>query len=180
MSEPEEFRAPLARVPSALFGAITGIGMGVVIFGCVIFARGSVPLATLVGIGLGLLFGIGFAIFAARTKRAYSRNEVSLNQRINRAVLTGRLPATATSQEWVPALEQSRRFWKGMILTSLIMFPALAVVTIILLVNEPTEWRSWVQLALFTGFAIFSPVQGRLQLRRIETIRAAVDTAPSP
>lgn len=179
MSEPEKSRAPLARVPSALFGAITGLGMGVVIFGCVIFGRGSLPLATGVGVGLGLLFGVGFAIFAAWTKRAYSRNEVTLNQRINRAVLSGHPPATATSREWVPALERSRKFWKAITVAGLIMFPALAIMTIFLLVHEPTEWRSWVQLALFTEFAVFTPVQGRLQLRRIEAIRAAIETSPN-
>lgn len=179
MSAPEEFPAPLARVPSANFGAITGLGMGIVIFGCVLFGRGSLLLATFVGLGLGLLFGIGFAIFAAWTKRAHSRNEVSLNQRINRAVLTGHLPATANLKEWLPALERSRQFWKAITVAGLIMFPALAVVTTILLVEDPLEWRSWVQLAFFTGFGVFSPLQGRLQLRRIRNIRTALETARS-
>jgi hypothetical protein len=52
-------------------------------------------------------------------------------------------------------------------------------VTIFLIVEDATEWRSWVQLALFTGFAVFVPVQGRLQLRRIQTIRAAVESPPN-
>lgn len=60
MTEPEGFGTPFARVPSALFGSIAGLGMGVVIFGCVIFGRGSVPLAAGVGVGLGLLLGIGY------------------------------------------------------------------------------------------------------------------------
>ena len=179
MSEPEELRAPLARVPSALFGALAGLAMGLVIFGCVIFGRGSFPLATYVGLGFGLISGIGFAIFAAWIKRAYNRNEVPLNQRINRAVFSGQLPANATPREWVPVLEQSRQLWKAITVAGLIMFPALAIVTIIELVDDPTEWRSWVQLAFFAGFAVFSPVQGRLQLRRIQAIRAAVETRPS-
>jgi len=179
VSEPEELRAPLARVPSALFGALAGLAMGLVIFGCVIFGRGSFPLATYVGLGFGLISGIGFAIFAAWIKRAYNRNEVPLNQRINRAVLSGQLPANATPREWVPVLEQSRQLWKAITVAGLIMFPALAIVTIIELVDDPTEWRSWVQLAFFAGFTVFSPVQGRLQLRRIQAIRAAVETRPS-
>ena len=182
MSKPDRdhLNAPLARIHSGVFGAIAGLGMGIVIFGCVIFGRGSVALATPVGLVGGLLMGIGFAILAAWTKRAYHRGEVPLNQRIGQAVLAGRLPASADPQEWIPVLDRSRRFYKAIIVASLIMFPALAIMTIFQVIADTGEWRPWVQLTVFAGFAVFSPVQGRLQLRRIKTIRAQLPSPLSP
>lgn len=178
--DPHHLNAPLARVHSGVFGAIAGLGMGIVIFGCVIFGRGSVALATTVGLVGGLSMGIGFTISAAWTKRAYRREKVPLNQRIGQAVLAGRLPASVDPQEWIPVLDRSRRFYKAITVSSLIMFPALAIMTIFQVIANPGEWRPWVQLTIYAGFAVFSPVQGRLQLRRIETIRAQLPSPLSP
>ena len=176
MSDEDEFEAPMARVPSGIFGAASGAVLAVAALACALFLRSPFEVAVVLALVFGVFCGTGFTVLAAWTKRNYRHESVPLTQRVARAVLTGRAPASAVRAAWLPALDRSRRFWKTVSIAGPLLLSAMAVLQGVVLVSDPGDWRAWAQLAFFVVFTAFTLVQGRLQLRRIDKLRAVFET----
>lgn len=124
--------------------------------------------------------GTGFTVLAAWTKRNHRHDSVPLTQRVARAVLAGRAPASAVRAAWLPELDRSRRFWKALTVVALVLFPAMTALQMALLMGDAGSWREWALLTLFVTFGVLSPVQRHLQLRRIAKLRVDLETRLLP
>ncbi len=175
----DDFRAPLAHVPSAVFGIGGGLVMAVVIFGLCLFVETSFRQAVVFGVVFGVLLMVGFTVLAALSKRWSASHGVTLGQRVNKALKNGRVPEGAEPAEWLPPLVKSRRFWKVLTIVGLILYPSFVVIGIIVLAGGDGDWRTGVQVAFMSFMTIFSTWQSVLQLRRIRVLTGQLDTVPS-
>lgn len=178
MTDDDEFRAPLAHVPSGLFGAGVGLVMGALIVGLSLFAGTSFRQGAVIGVVFGVLLGIAFTVLAMWAKRRNSTPQIALAQRVNKALQKGRVPEGADPAEWLSKLEQSRRFWKILSIAGAILYPALLVLGIVIVASGRDGWRIWAEVVFFAAATVFSTWQGLLQLRRIRVLKKQLTAAP--
>lgn len=178
MTDEDELRAPLAHVPSGLFGAGAGLVMGALILGLSVFAGTSSRQGTVIGVVFGVLIGIAFTVLAMWAKRRNATQQITLGQRVNKALQKGRVPEGAHPAEWRSKLEQSRKFWRIMTTAGLILYPALLVLGIVVVASGRGGWRIWAEVVFFAAMTIFSASQGRLQLRRIRVLKEQLTAVP--
>jgi hypothetical protein len=178
VTDDNDFRAPLAHVPSAIFGTAAGLVMGAVIFGLSLFVGTSFRQALVIGVVFGVLLGITFTGLAMWAKRRSASQVVTLGQRVSKAMQKGYPPDGALPAEWIPKLEQSRKFWKVLTIAGLILYPAFIVLGIVLLADGSGGWRTWAEVTFFAVMTVFSTWQGLLQLRRIQILTEQLRPLP--
>ena len=177
-TDDDDFRAPLAHVPSAVFGIGGGLVMAVVIFGLCLLVETSFRQAVVFGVVFGVLLAVGFTVLAAWSKRWSASHGITLGQRVNKALQKGRVPEGAEPTKWVPWLKSARRFWKVLTVAGLILYPSLVVIGIVVLASGDGGWRVVAQVVFMSAFTILSTWQGLMQLRRIRVLTLQLNTAP--
>lgn len=177
-TDDDDFRAPLAHVPSAVYGIGGGLVMAVVIFGLCLFVETSFRQAVVFGVVFGALLAVGFTVLAAWSKRWSASHGITLGQRVNKALQKGWVPEGAEPTEWLPWLAHARRFWKVLTVVGLILYPSFVVIGIVVLAGGDGDWRVVVQVVFMSAFTIFSTWQGLMQLRRIRVLTLQLNTAP--
>jgi hypothetical protein len=178
-SDDQEFRAPLARVPSGIIGVGAGLVMAGVVLGVSLIVGATMRQAVVVALVVGVMLGIGYALLARWSKRRAGKG-ITLGQRINRALVKGVVPADAVAGEWLTRLNDARRFWKVFSVVGGIFYGLMVSLGIVLIVTRFGDWRSSAEFVFFALLLIFSVWQGRLQLRRIRHLREQLMAREAP
>lgn len=165
------WRAWLSQAPVVVVGLVVGVGFGVLTF-VVNVSTGIEPFGwpALVGAVIGaLVFGALMGVYINfQRKRA---GGTTMAQSVTGAVKAGKLPDTATAQEWGPLLERRRRQAKLNRWLSPVVFGLFSLLSVYLIFTDRTRVVLWVAaLLFFLALAIASPIQSQRQLPKIDSL----------
>ncbi|MEN2742048.1 hypothetical protein ABCS02_30060 [Microbacterium sp. X-17] len=170
----------MSRQPVYVVGIVTGGLFGVLTYGLNLatgMQRTGWRSAAVAVIG-AVVFGVLFALFAARQRRA--AGGVSKAQAVTDAIKAGRAPADAPAEEWRPLLERRRRQARLVRWLGPLVFGVFSALAVYLIVTDPTRLvLDVVFLVVFLGIAIWYPIGARRQLAGIDRVERNLGEAPA-
>jgi hypothetical protein len=135
------------------------------------------PSDALIRVGGSVLFG---GVMTALTAWQRRRNGgLHTLVRMNKAIKSGTVPEDAEPSLWVPALQRRRRQNEQVRWFSPIVFGLFTILGIWLITQEPDNVIAWIITVLFVAIAIYSVVQSRMMVAKIDVVLAYLHAGPS-
>jgi hypothetical protein len=118
----------------------------------------------------GLIFGIFMSVFI-RFQRSRSGGAV-MARSVTNAIKSGKLPETATAEEWGPLLDRRRRQARLYRWVGPVEFGLFALLGVYLLFSDPTRALLWgFEILLFVAAVAAYPIWANRQVSKIDALR---------